>query len=114
MNSKSDTSTQPHEQRYSLKTYQKSTFEGTAAHTKPMGYLETIVILMDECRHLLKSAQHTNDVLVKRNASLQAEIVALSQREAPTIRIQMSLPRHYVPGSRHLTALTPAYFYQHP
>lgn len=58
-----------------------------AARARPMPDLKTFIKEIDECRQLVKSAQHQIEILVERNTGLRHELNALTHKEAQARRL---------------------------
>jgi diguanylate cyclase (GGDEF)-like protein len=74
--------TKLHGERRSLSADKKPPSNPAAARTLSASDLKTFAKEMDECRQLLKSAQHQIEILVERNIDLQKELAELVQKEA--------------------------------
>lgn len=93
--------------------------DASNAHDKPEGYVETLIALLDEYRRLLKCAQYSNHVLIKRNARLQAELTILAEREAVTQQLAYHdgltcLPNRRLLLNRFEQAISHSERYQNP
>lgn len=74
-------STRLHGERHSPGVAKKAV-SGSAAHAVPVPNQKTFMKVIDECRQLVKSAQHQIEILVGRNIGLQKELAELVQKEA--------------------------------